>query len=84
MIKFELRTAGHELGWCDNEECEGLPQYINKNPTKTSRVNWMKAGTIYLSIIFDDDYMAEYCGGCIDQIYQKSAPILNRNLWAFR
>jgi hypothetical protein len=67
--------------YCSNPNCQKLEKYTTHIIGKNYHI---KKGTEALYMYVGIDGIADvYCGGCIDWVYKRLKPLLNKNLWAF-
>jgi hypothetical protein len=70
-----------QSGWhCDNTQCKHNPKYHFNIIGK----NWVLKTDITCLIVELADFREIYCPDCIDEIYLKLKPILDRKLWLFQ
>lgn len=94
MINFEIITARYNMS-CAGENCKRLPEYIVdrviKQPDlargqKDYQVWAIINGTKCLIIGHEGEYVTRkiYCYDCIDDVYAKIIPVLDKKLWALK
>lgn len=73
---FKMQTNG----WpCDNPDCKHNPEYHNQ----ILRTFFIKKEVTCLAIQIAGGREI-YCKDCIDVVYRKLKPILDKNLWVFQ
>lgn len=79
MIEAKIIKIDINGKHCDNSTCQHLSEY---NYNILGNVYFIKHDSTCLVIMMDGG-VEYYCNGCIDEIYNKLKPVLDRKLWVF-
>ena len=88
MIEAYTYVAKYSDYPCDNKDCKHLSEYIDKLEFKSgTSVYVIKPGTTALYIVIRStglEMSDRYCFDCIDKVYQKLMPAIDKSLWVLK